>query len=118
MIPVNELRIGNLALLRGIECNVDIQLLSRVKELQPIPLTPEVLEKCGFDRLNKETMAVPSIWHSTYTRVLVKTNFDLQERGSEWYWIEGNTIVELKYLHQLQNLYFALTGKELEVTLS
>lgn len=30
-------------------------------------------------------------------------------------WIDGN--IEVKYLHQLQNLYFALTGKELDIRL-
>jgi len=27
--------------------------------------------------------------------------------------IEGSTAVNIKYVHQLQNLYFALTGEEL-----
>lgn len=31
--------------------------------------------------------------------------------------IDQSTSVELNYVHQLQNLYFALTGKELEVKL-
>lgn len=85
--------------------------------LEPIPLTPELLIKCGFCKISEETMSHPAIYHKTYIRIIVENNFDIQERGSEWFWIEGNTIVELKHLHQLQNLYYSLTNEEIKIEL-
>jgi hypothetical protein len=79
-----------------------------------IPLTPEILEKAGFDKdlslssdyyrlrnslckmawSNKFSFYLPYFSMSTYT---------------------GSIII--KSVHQLQNLYFALTGEELEIKL-
>lgn len=35
--------------------------------------------------------------------------------GSDW--LKYAVVSDLKYMHQLQNLYFALTGKELEIVI-
>ena len=69
------------------------------KDVYPIPLTEEWLIKFGFER-----------WNDVY-------NFYHKLNGVE---IEnGNIYVghgnEIKYVHQLQNLYFALTNKELTI---
>ena len=76
-------------------------------EIKPIPLTEEILLKCGF-RKSKSGMYL-----------FDKFSFDLSdfEFGveSDYYYL---TISEnIKYLHQLQNLYFALTDIELEINL-
>lgn len=87
-------------------------------EYSPIALTPEILEKCGFER------------DAGGWRVKVSEHLFL-------YWGEMERIVRMcflggefsypiylkkpvyhfQYFHQLQNLYFALTGEELTITL-
>ena len=72
-----------------------------------IPLTPEILEKCGFAK----SISVGDLW---LLRVN-DTNFMLHPTGGRFYtWAYS---IPCEYLHQLQNLFFAITGKELEVTL-
>lgn len=68
----------------------------------PIPITPEILEKCGIKRTGnfsiiKWFMVGPFVFY-------FEDNF--------LYW-EADKSVNVQHLHQLQNLYFALTGKEL-----
>jgi hypothetical protein len=78
----------------------------------PISLSPEILEKCGFKND-----------HSTFEYADGSNNEKLFIS-----WIDGeyvvelqngekNISIELKYLHQLQNLYFALTQTELIINL-
>ena len=77
--------------------------------LSPIPLTPEILEKCGFvkeDRLN--------VGANTYFKKGMGEYLTYQFDGFCVY--ELNKAI-VKYLHQLQNLFFALCGEELEVNL-
>ena len=70
---------------------------------EPIPLTTEVLEMCGFE--DKEyTMELNGLTFSWGSRV-VATGL-----RSSW---SCDQYPHIKYLHQLQNLYFALTGEEL-----
>lgn len=75
-------------------------------DMHPIPLTPEILEKAGFELF-------PWGW-------VKKSSKDFGVRltvKSFMYEVSGNNPVCLDYLHQLQNLYFSLTGEELNVQL-
>jgi len=123
-MQANELRIGNLLMdVSGhvgyvTQINEDKTVKIRTNEgvlitwmradlFQPIPLTEEILLKCGFeyDELN-------------YFYSLYYNNFKLEFHFDEQYEFWLNDIsMEVKYLHQLQNLYFALTGKELDIDL-
>lgn len=77
--------------------------------LYPIPLTEDVLLKCGFD----ENM------------VLSTNNGELRYYGNGRMDIGGDDscttsmvfMSDCKYLHQLQNLFYALTNQELEIEL-
>ena len=69
---------------------------------KPIPLTEEWL---------KERFHESSFVSNLYEVGTLSIYF--QDKIA-WIDINGNCI-ELKYVHQLQNLYFALTGKELEI---
>lgn len=78
-------------------------------DVSPIPLTPEILEKCGFEW---------SIYHQAFHKIGFV--FDLSERHVRGYYLHisrNNSIIicpEILHLHQLQNLIYALTGEELE----
>jgi hypothetical protein len=73
-----------------------------------IPLTPEILIKAGFEEM--EFSIFESNKYDIYLYYSKKANgFLFKSRP------DGGII--LKHLHQLQNLYFALTGEELNIQL-
>ena len=63
-------------------------------DFAPIPLTEEWLLKFGFRESNK---------------YLFKYKLGLKKRGDNYFYDN----ISIKHVHQLQNLYFALTGEEL-----
>ena len=65
----------------------------------PIPLTEEWLFKFGFERNGKKL----TFW---------KIDLVEDEEGI-FSFDEARIYIDVKYVHQLQNLYFALTGEEL-----
>ena len=86
-----------------------------IDSIEPIPLTEEWIKKLGFkkpyeDESYKSRRWLPkeTISHSRWSIYLIP------EKG-EWRINQYNKgkICSLKYVHQLQNLYFALTGTEL-----
>jgi hypothetical protein len=77
-----------------------------VEDLQPIPLTPEILEKCGLER---DTVTKTEVYR--FPKLSLMRGLDNEYRFFD---IKSAPI---KYLHQLQNLYFALTGTELQISL-
>jgi hypothetical protein len=126
MIKANELRIGNLVdfgdpepdsgghmkgcLENRVITASDIARATEWPVYYPIPLTAEWLERMGFKND-----------HSTYEFADGSNNGRLFIT-----WIENDLVaefgngdrnipVELKYVHYLQNLYFALTGEELTI---
>ena len=75
----------------------------------PIPLTEEWLLKFGFEDITQ----LDNIDFKEY-RMINEYSFCVQfPCGVEAHCYAGNYPIAIKYLHQLQNLYFALTGKEL-----
>jgi hypothetical protein len=70
---------------------------------KPIPLTEEWLFKLGF--INDRVL---EFYRNDFTdsTIIIDYNFIC---------LLGYSHVKLKYVHQLQNLYFALTGSELTV---
>jgi len=67
-------------------------------EIKPIPLTEEWIKRCKFNfkKLELEDLAV-----------------SIGLISGEIHFVIGNYHKELKYLHQLQNIYFYFTEKEL-----
>ncbi len=84
--------------------------------VEPIQLTPEILLKAGMTKIKDGCMS-PDIYEKKYTKRIVANTFIFHFDGKDGYWMEGNTIVEVNCLHELQNLYSALTGTELEIKL-
>jgi hypothetical protein len=81
-----------------------------------VPLTPEILEKCGFKKWDK--FNIFSIEFKNGNEIQIDLNKgEVFLGGSESCVSNMGFYSNAKYLHQLQNLYFALTGEELEVNL-
>lgn len=110
-----ELRIGNYVKSIGIEYVVwKIDALGNVqgveggtafnldKTAEPIPLTEEWLVKFGFE------LTAYGYKRKGWAICLIK-----QENGYLVSSYSRNITLGVKYVHTLQNLYFALTGEEL-----
>lgn len=85
-------------------------------KLVPILLTPEILTKCGLE----EDISSGYVWHKIPPHYLIEisegqVSFVIlvnKEKHHVWHGLKP-PYCRFKYLHQLQNLYFALTGEEL-----
>ncbi len=81
--------------------------------LEGIPLSPEILQKCGFkfdadELFDGEREVVVEKYILGY--------FEWYQKSKELFYREVN-LPHIKYLHQLQNIYFDLIGEELNVQL-
>jgi hypothetical protein len=79
-----------------------------ITEIQPIPLTEEWLLKFGFYLIEVFDTKI------YFIESLKQIEIRVYEDGSIDLGTENEWLTELKHVHQLQNLFFALTGKELE----
>lgn len=82
-----------------------------LKDCSPIPLSPEILEKCGFVKKGRYAIGVGGY------QVFVNGRIELLQPKKGGPYILAFHEVKIAYLHQLQNLYFALTGEELTINL-
>ena len=78
-------------------------------DLQPIPLTEEWLEKFGFTK---------AIYYDVDQNYYVYFDFSIYNFYDEgWFFLDPDNghinTKGVKYVHEIQNLYFALTGEEL-----
>lgn len=114
-MKADELRIGNwyLGASRGNPLQATARFIQQLDEgllnCSPIPLTPEILEKCGFIKFNG------FYWVSITN---LKSELHIQFYGKDYVsTLRGQfcdlILDKIDYLHQLQNLYFALCGEEL-----
>jgi hypothetical protein len=89
-----------------------------VEEVEPIPLTPEILEKCGFEK------GVSEWYNKNYFTDCMEAAEEMQLQVNlksfrcgiadlDFGGTNAMTAKPIQHLHQLQNLYFALTGQEL-----
>lgn len=130
MIDPKELRIGNWVCFEQYpdsHSQVDYQLLSGKIGIwsdpdiySPIPLTPEWLERLGF-KLSKAAQEVygyelwelnPEVNSSMEGIGFVNSKMEIYQNEDKEYY-DGENYVVLKSVHQLQNLFFALTSEEL-----
>jgi len=147
MIKANELRIGNWIMDRGnkmwaINCwesankvaakspllgehpihgeTFGHPLTEYIQYLQPIPLTPEILEKCGFEW---ETQKKTHLEHEIIEGHVLSFYYDNGQLDQvQFYDCDSLNFCSfpaynMKYVHQLQNLYWCLCGEELEINL-
>ena len=76
-------------------------------EIEPIVLTAEILESCGFRNFLREE------W--IYTAGNKHYDFEFNDKGLRLGRPAPPSQISIKYLHQLQNFIFAMTNHELEV---
>ena len=129
MIIVNELRIGNCINRLGVPTTITAIEINgegfgyvstkssgaiTFNQIEPIPLTEELLLKCGFEKYLKKDVYFKK-----------GDSFELHQFNKYGHFsyvcgdnLEGNFIsIRIDWLHQLQNLYFALMGRELTISL-
>ena len=114
-MKANELRIGNWVNCFGLPMRVEPNTILSLLEIEnnkkicidlsAIPLTDEILLKCGFEKHRTTDI------YATHAKGLINVNDGLV------FLVNNGFLNHIKHLHQLQNLYFALTGEELEVDL-
>lgn len=97
-------------------------------DLQQVPLTPEILEKCGFEKDvfmgyqilidNKEMSTVSKkLYFSGDYLYLEEWRDGVKTYERDLITLWNKDVMKTFYLHQLQNLIYSLTGEELEVKL-
>ena len=123
MIQAKDLRIGNYVVFSedgtifkvieisekglGIENRQEITWIE-METFDPIPLTEEILLKCGFEKKGKRIFkGWFYLWEENGLIV-----FALAEMHDEI-----GCYLSIKSVHQLQNLYWCLCGEELEINL-
>ncbi len=90
-----------------------------IRRLSPIPLTEEWLLKFGFECIGKETdyemFCIGYIENDSHEGIgSYSCSFELNKNDDGSFHLELSSI-DVKYVHQLQNLYFALTEEELAI---
>lgn len=99
----------NISLVAGGDCGALIEHECHLDKMQPIPLTAEWLEKFGF--LKEEI---------SEQFVLGRIEICETDDGGGYSLCEDDGYILIgkpfQYVHQLQNLYFALTGEELTIS--
>jgi hypothetical protein len=120
MIKASELRIGNVIWddtrnkVKHVTHRVISDLASSAEPLpySPIQLTPEWLERCRF-----VWDEIPDIDGGCNHNIYIAQwgDFEATMSDNDIFELEGFVMPHIKYVHQLQNLYFALSDNELEI---
>lgn len=128
-MKANELRLGNYVCVKNgiisivrnihrskvyIEYNLDCQFTRRhsflTKNVEPIPITEDWLIKFGFELLEKYIYCLELIKNSSLLINMKHKSCFIGIRDSDDY---DREIIFPDYVHQLQNIFWCLTGKEL-----
>lgn len=136
MIEVQSLMIGNyvwdnysgymeVSLIDSVNESIDLRKNKTlpsgryiIEDIEPIPLTEEWLEKFGFDKGTSEDGEDVMIYLNSHWKFILEYyNFCQPSEDNGYYLIEylGQLEIQIKHIHQLQNLYFALTSEELTI---
>lgn len=96
------------------EINTDRIDGTDIENINPIPLTPEILEACGFKNTTTNhgllVLDIPDNPIGFLQNIRHGHGFKIRVGIA-------SCEVNIQYLHQLQNLYFALCGEEITVNL-
>lgn len=82
---------------------------ARLCEIEPIPITEELLTKSGFvKRIYSDKIFAHGEGMLSTVYFIESTMIDIRTE-------DNNATILCKHLHQLQNAYYLVTGKELEI---
>jgi hypothetical protein len=120
-MKTTDLRIGNLVLSKGVPVQIEEIMWETVRYcfgefpidyVEPIPITEDWLWRLGFER-REGLFRLSKYWveFRNFDTVGVKILFGCFQNNKIYI---TDTLVYTEYVHQLQNIYFALTGKELQ----
>lgn len=133
MIPITELRIGNYVLINNVVRRIamissfkdivhipsigyyvgeDIKYIAcEEKQLQPVAITNNLLERCGFvfDPYFK-------LWQKSKEVPGTGMEMELDKEYSVVDFLRRPLLKEMKNMHSLQNIFYALKGKDLNIT--
>lgn len=134
-MKASELRIGNLVYVTDNLTNLIFKEITPINihnlmhltgwdkspvdiEFEPIPLTEEFFLKFGFENIDKggnDFITYTDSEHNYYLQI------DVRRKDGKYLILDNSfddlrafSMVDIEYVHQLQNLYFALTGEELK----
>ena len=125
MIDPKDVRVGNWLLkITGIDENnssffeykpiaIDEYFFTFAKVCFPIKITPAVLGNCGFKHEFGD-------WYKNIDADGIEDGLPLlrlKKKDGNWYFRENQVPAQPVYLHQLQNLFYALSKTELNVRL-
>ena len=132
-MQTNELRIGNWVLYNDLYCKIagidkDQVLIEyhngetdycHIAYIDPIEFTEELLFEIGFVQRNDYYILSNENMYLIYYKDSFKQELVSVVKRKRKYYCYKNELkhYDIKYLHQLQNVYYLLTGEELEVEL-
>lgn len=93
----------------------------KCEELEPIPLTEDILLDYGFEKLDKlpSTFIMKIETYSLSPTIKFYAYIDNTNTVSYIRLVQGNNrkgnMIQVNSLHKLQNLFFVLTGEELDL---
>ena len=115
-MKLTELRIGNIVNKYEEPHEISVwdfdNISTGITIVDPIPLTEQWLKDFGFEKNThsgwggKADYIIDDFWTILFFGEKIRFGYDEIDEGHI-------TLCDIKYVHQLQNLYFALTGKEL-----
>lgn len=91
--------------------NFNIGHKYRLEQLYPIELTPEILEKCGFAIISNPNHTNSFLCYTPMMKLVL-----VPERKTITLRDYSGVQRSIQYLHELQNIHFALTSDELKYT--
>ena len=122
-MKANELRIGNYYDHNGESKQINPSTIGEVWVAErtwckPIPLTADWLVNLGFEHEKDNCYKIPckiiggyyKVYYSRINNEIHAFGVSYEDEPKE----VNNFSWNIKHLHQLQNLYFALTGEELQ----
>ena len=91
-------------------------LFSAINTITGVPLTEEWLDKFGFEKYNNSNYSIDVGSYYSCNEIRNSKMRLKFTRAKNWR-VENyaNKTIKFNYVHQLQNLYFALTGEELRI---
>ncbi len=119
-LSANELRIGNLVWWGDGPIEIDVNTLfhfSTYRGIKPIELTKEWFERLGFEYIEMMFDNIPMIyWKKGFMYIELELLQGLPRYVINLYNIkQDGYLVEVKYVHNIQNWWRILTGEELKI---